>query len=63
MRFGRLLLLHPLYGPSKHNVYVVYGVLWWYRIEAIDRLELPNNRILDQGQRAWVPVTAVRLIP
>ena len=62
MQIGRLVLYHPIYGPTKYTVHIVYDFLWWYRIEAIEMMELPRNRRLSQGQRAWVPKSAIRLI-
>ncbi len=62
MKIGRLKIIHPLYGSSKYTVKIVLSFLLWYRIESVEVTQLPNDRTLQKGQRAWVPKRAVRLL-
>lgn len=62
MKTGKLYVQSP-YGRESFKVLVIKRFLGFYRIEALGFTRLAGqDRYLTQGEQAWVPRHAVRLL-
>ena len=62
MKTGKLYV-HSPYGRDSFKVRVIRQFFGFYRIEALGLTRLAGqDRYLKPGERAWVPLHAVRLL-